>query len=54
MADEGTSGPTERIGRGGAGLVVGSVPALYDALLVPMIFAPYAADLAEVAPRSPR
>ena len=33
---------------------MGSVPALYDALLVPLIFAPYAADLAErVRLRSP-
>jgi SAM-dependent methyltransferase len=54
MPDEGASSPTKQSGPGGGGLFVGSVPALYDALLVPMIFAPYAADLAErVQQRSP-
>lgn len=54
MPDEGTSGSHEQKGQGGRELFVGSVPALYDALLVPMIFAPYAADLAErVRQRSP-
>jgi SAM-dependent methyltransferase len=61
MPDEGTIGPggqREQSRQGGgeplADRFVGSVPALYDALLVPMIFAPYAADLAErVQRRSP-
>jgi len=48
------SRPREQNGQGVGELFVGSVPALYDALLVPMIFAPYAADLAErVRLRSP-
>ncbi len=54
MPAEGTSGSRGQTGPGGGDLFAGSVPALYDALLVPMIFAPYAIDLAErVQQRSP-